>query len=323
MQKIEPSAQEQTNPVADDNAEPVTASEEKFKRTDANSRVKSIGNFLSQVFLCWTVQMALCVLLVYEMCYLKDPDQELLLFTYPPTYILVICRFSCGIILHMMLQRELENGLDHMKFAINHYYRFDNAWIAFVAGFLQATSVMTIEFVNFIVILTTETNIEVVMNFMACAVIAEFDNAFYSALGSTEFKKLLEEPSFEDLYKITRTSSRYALRVSAAAASQTAPAATTVADTKNPFDTTEATKQKLLNPIEDDTIPKELTNEITDICVKFGDLTLGRKILKLVYKAFRVVYISIWFYFLPFLALLGSYFVPYAYRWSLGLSTIS
>ena len=75
-----------------------------------------------------------------------------------------------------------------MKFSINHYYRFEKPWIAFLAGFLQATSIFVVEIVNFIVILTSQSYLDIVMNFMALAVIAEFDDAFYSALGSEKNK---------------------------------------------------------------------------------------------------------------------------------------
>jgi hypothetical protein len=37
-------------------------------------------------------------------------------------------------------------------------------------------------------------------------------------------------------------------------------------------------------------------------------------ILRVIYKAMRVIQVAVWFYFLPFLALLGSYFVPYLYK---------
>ena len=36
------------------------------------------------------------------------------------------------------------------------------------------------------------------------------------------------------------------------------------------------------------------------------------KLMRLAYKLFRAFYVSVWFYFLPFLTLLGSYFVPFA-----------
>lgn len=112
----------------------------------------------------------------------------------------------------MQLQNEFNSGLQNMKFALNHAYRFDNPWISFLAGFLQASSIAVIEFVNLIVILTAKTYLDVVMNFMALAVIAEFDDAFFTALGTNdELMKLINEPeSFEDLYTIQITTSRYA-----------------------------------------------------------------------------------------------------------------
>jgi hypothetical protein len=48
----------------------------------------------------------------------------------------VIARFACGIILHMQLQNELSSGINNMKFALNHFYRFENWHLAFLAGFL-------------------------------------------------------------------------------------------------------------------------------------------------------------------------------------------
>jgi len=47
------------------------------------------------------------------------------------------------------------------------------------------------------------------MNFMALAIISDFDNAFYDSLGDDENKILVEDPSFEHLYEITRTTSRF------------------------------------------------------------------------------------------------------------------
>ena len=44
------------------------------------------------------------------------------------------------------------------------------------------------------------------MNFMALAVISEFDDAFYSALGEDPMKDIIANAAYDDLYKITRTS---------------------------------------------------------------------------------------------------------------------
>jgi hypothetical protein len=71
-----------------------------------------------------------------------------------------------------------------MKFALNHNYRFESYKIAFLAGFLQTTSMFVVELVNFVVIMSSTTYIEVVMNFMALYIVSEFDEAFYAAIGN-------------------------------------------------------------------------------------------------------------------------------------------
>lgn len=89
-----------------------------------------------------------------------------------------------------------------MKLALNHEYRFDNVFIAWLAGFLQAFSIFVIECVNFLVIMQSDNFLNVVMNFMALAVIADFDTFFYGALGQDPLKDILTNPVFEDLYTV-------------------------------------------------------------------------------------------------------------------------
>lgn len=184
-----------------------------------------------------------------------------------------------------------------MKFATNHHYRFDRPLIAFLAGFFQATSIFAIELVNLTVILSASTYLEVVMNFMALAIIAEFDDKFYDALGEDELKDLIENPAFDHLYTVTRTSSR---------------------------DCSEA------NKLEDDiyNLVYGQSDQLNDpvkgadngtgpgLTMKVSYLELGwiGVFLRAIYKVMRVVQVTLWFYFLPFLVLLGSYFVPHYYQ---------
>ena len=160
--------------------------------------------------------------------------------TFPSSAKLVIARFGCGVMLHMQLQNELDSGLKNMKFAMNHYYRFDRPDVAFLAGLLQAVSIFVIEFVNFIVIMTSSTFLDVVMNFLALAVIAEFDDAFFGALGADDIKEIIGNPAYEDLYKVTRTTSSFA-------------------------------SKSFGNELEDDTLPAKPEDQLTWISIKFGD----------------------------------------------------
>ena len=48
----------------------------------------------------------------------------------------------------------------------------------------------------------------------------------------------------------------------------------------------------------------------THMMVEFKSRTLGNKILYLIYKMFRIILVSFWFYFVPFLAMFASYVIP-------------
>ena len=54
----------------------------------------------------------------------------------------------------------------------------------------------------------------------------------------------------------------------------------------------------------------------------FEEMGWAGFVLRAIYKIMRVFQVSVWFYFLPFLALLGSYFVPYYYK-SMGLADVT
>lgn len=129
--------------------------------------------------------------------------------TYPTSKWIVVARFICAVVLHMALQDEIKQGLDVMKYTLNHSWRFDNWHLAFLCGFLQTIVIVCVEVVNFIAIMSSQEITSVVMNFLALVVISEFDDFFYQALNS-EDNIYLSEPGFADIFKIERTTSRRA-----------------------------------------------------------------------------------------------------------------
>ena len=50
------------------------------------------------------------------------------------------------------------------------------------------------------------------------------------------------------------------------------------------------------------------------IHVKWSERTLCNKILRLFYRLIKGLYVSMWFYFVPFLAIFLSYYLPYLNR---------
>jgi hypothetical protein len=61
----------------------------------------------------------------------------------------------------------------------------------------------------------------------------------------------------------------------------------------------------------DDGVNDPEKEELIYIYIDFWSRTFGQKLMRIIYLIFRSLYVSVWFYFLPFLTLLGSYFVPY------------
>lgn len=177
-----------------------------------------------------------------------------------------------------------------MKYALNHVWRFEDWKIAYMSGLLQATIIIFIELVNFIAILTSFTVLDVTLNFLALVVISEFDDFFYCSLRDEPLKELLVDPCFGELLMIERTSSRRAN-----------------------FDSVEhkLTKDQLDIADNEDENLRKAGLVPTYIYQPFYTRSPQNMIGMSIYRVLRVLYVSVWFYFLPFLTLLGSYYVPY------------
>ena len=63
------------------------------------------------------------------------------------------CRFICSTILHLSLLGEVADGMNNMKYAVNHSYKFTSLFMSFLPGFMQASAVIWVEIVNLLVIL--------------------------------------------------------------------------------------------------------------------------------------------------------------------------
>lgn len=108
---------------------------------------------------------------------------------------IMFARFICATILHLSLVDEVSHGLEMMKFCANHPYKFNSFVIAWIAGFLQTMSCLTCEIANIGVLCGANDTISIVFNFIALAIIAEFDNFVFSSM-KTEFMTMLIERDF-------------------------------------------------------------------------------------------------------------------------------
>ena len=129
----------------------------------------------------------------------------------PPTIAFAITRMFAGLFMQIHMSRELKEGMDKMKYVLNHTWKFDNLTQAWLAGFFQCIIIMLVTLLNYFTIIAAETVIDIVMNFLALAVIAELDDYFFIAHGKSELGKRMvmnEDEEFTDLFKIETTTSR-------------------------------------------------------------------------------------------------------------------
>ena len=107
----------------------------------------------------------------------------------------VITRFICGIVLHIYLQPELVQAYANMKYALNHPWKFDWPTLAFFVGMIQALVVMAIETVNYILLMTRSTHLDIILGFLALVFISHFSNFFFQPYMGSDLKKVIMEVS--------------------------------------------------------------------------------------------------------------------------------
>ena len=167
------------------------------------------ASFATQTCLVWLSQVTLIWLINRQV--LSNGNAYANLGSYPTSTWVVMSRFICCITLHLALNDELKQGLDCMKYALNHPWRFANWRLAFFTGFLQTSSVMFNEICNILVILYSTEPMAVVMNFLALVVISDFDDFFYRGLRYETWKDFLtDSDTYGELLMIERTSSHRA-----------------------------------------------------------------------------------------------------------------
>ena len=127
---------------------------------------------------------------------------------YPQTYGFAVSKFVCGLLLHWLCQSRIRQGLDGMKFALNHAYRFDRPLSAFFVSLTLLCVMMYIEVVNFLMILQTSDLNNLIQNVTALVIIAEADVLLYTTLKDEVLKDLLTMETFQAVcLQIARSSS--------------------------------------------------------------------------------------------------------------------
>mmetsp|Transcript_3334 Transcript_3334/g.4452 ORF Transcript_3334/g.4452 Transcript_3334/m.4452 type:complete len:201 (+) Transcript_3334:828-1430(+) len=166
---------------------------------------KNRMNLCGQVLLVWLFQISLFVLIWSQ-------NRNINYNTIPvPTYEVACARYIAGVMMHIAMMNELHEGLQKIKFALNHSWRIENNSLALFAGMLQTSAMVLVSLVSYYVIIAkSNTVIDIAKDFLAMKVISEFDNYLYlEHTKDNPIKTLVESQSadFLELFLIQSTTS--------------------------------------------------------------------------------------------------------------------
>jgi hypothetical protein len=188
-----------------------------------------------------------------------------------------------------------------MKYAINHWWKFKFYRCAVFAGFLQFIAMFGIALANYLVITISDNVLDVAKDFTALLIIADFDDIFANTNGSTQARDIVTGDCYERCFVIEVTTSHDAK----ADNEHNKPPKDLVYELMIKDDIAKMGKEETLQKYAE--YPRKRPESIR---INFSDRAFENQVYYLVYRAFRVFHVTIWFYFFPFLALLATYYFP-------------
>ena len=97
----------------------------------------------------------------------------------PVSASIVLTRFCCGLVFHIHVQDRFRQGFRNMKFALNHPWKFEWPILAFFVGFMQTFVMFLIELINYILVVGSNTHMDIVLGFLALIMVVNFGNFFF------------------------------------------------------------------------------------------------------------------------------------------------
>ena len=126
----------------------------------------------------------------------------------------VFTRFICGLVMHIYLKADMHQGFKNMKYALNHPWKFERPILAFFVGWMQIFVTFAIELINYVLVVGSETHMEIVLGFLALVFVSNFSSFFFQPYADAEFKKLVTglADKYENFLRVQlKTTPRYAI----------------------------------------------------------------------------------------------------------------
>ena len=213
-----------------------------------------------------------------------------------------------------------------MKFANNHPWKFRSWSQAYMIGLCQTIVVITVEVVNLAILNTNQTIMDIIMNFLALVIIADFDDYFFLTVAHEPLSKLIADGELEThkegqtinleaLLKTQVTSSdgaRFRLDENMLRPETKKSALNVILEDLTGEDAPPGDKKVEEEEDENELRPMEGEPDYIYIDYRTGR-TCGNKVARGVYVFLRMFFASIWFYFIPFVSIYLSYAIPYRF----------
>ena len=95
---------------------------------------------------------------------------------------MMAARFVASMMMHINVEKDVKNGIQMMKYSVNHYKQFNNVIPAFLIGF-NCTLISLIVEINVMIILSSLKDIlGVVLKYVSLAAIANIPRFYYASL---------------------------------------------------------------------------------------------------------------------------------------------
>ena len=131
------------------------------------------------VFFVSSIQLSLVAVIFITM---SDEDQFKI--TMPASMSVLAARFVCSIMMHLQVSADEAQGLQMMKYLVNHPEEFAAPYLAFSVGTLQFFTGFITELACIIFLGSLNNPIAVIIRFIALGSIAKIDNFYFGALPS-------------------------------------------------------------------------------------------------------------------------------------------
>ena len=241
------------------------------KATDADTTKRAL--LQSQMLFVWFCQFGLCVMLIQS---LFKTGQMIIVF--PDNIQIVVAKFISSVVLHWICLPQIRSSLEQMKFVVNHSYRFEAPFAAFMGAVLLLSVHVAVEALNMMSLLSVMDLFEFIRDVTALIVIADFEMLMSLTLKEDCLKLLINLESFQSgCLTIKRTTSG------------------------------EADETLLLKEKAD----PEVTAKKLKVKIESKDRTWAEYAGYKVYRVFRILFVSVWFYYLPMIVFYGQYYVPF------------